>query len=68
MEKIYEVRCWDGLRLQEKQRFMIHLGIQVILRFLPKQFQASVLVLPMGGIYEICYWNGLRWHDVEGNS
>jgi hypothetical protein len=40
-------------------------AVQVILRFLPQQFERlSMLVLLMGGIFYICCSNGLRWHGI----
>jgi hypothetical protein len=33
------------------------LGIHVILRLLPQQFERLVLALLMGGIYEVCHWD-----------
>jgi hypothetical protein len=43
-------------------------AIQVILRLLPTTttiWETAVLILLMGGIYEISHWNGLRWHDIH---
>jgi hypothetical protein len=39
-------------------------GIQVILRLVHEQF-AAVLELPMRRIYEVCHWDGLKWHYIH---
>jgi hypothetical protein len=37
---------------------------QLILSLLPRQWEAAVLVLLMGRIYDVCRWDVFRWHDI----
>jgi hypothetical protein len=38
-------------------------GIRVVLRLLPQQNER--LQCWYCGIYEVCSWDGLRWHDIH---
>jgi hypothetical protein len=50
----YAVEMVSGGMTYTQRLMTIGLGIQVILRLLPQQFEVAVLVLLNGGIYEAC--------------
>jgi hypothetical protein len=61
----YMVEMASGGMIYIPSLMTISLGIWVILRvgYTSTIWEAIVLVLLMRGIYYVCYWDGLRWHD-----
>jgi hypothetical protein len=51
----YVIEISSGGMIYIPNFMMIGSGIQIILSILPQQFEAAVLILLMGGIYEACH-------------
>jgi hypothetical protein len=63
---VYRAAAWHCVDMSQIWSFTtIGQGIHVILRLLLQQFEAAVLVLLMGEIYEVHRWDGFKWHNIH---